>query len=335
MTMMCARYGLRFISVFITAFVFGCAMFEPPPPPNVGNRVYVANESGNSVSVIDAVTLAPMKTIALNLKGTHDLALTRDGRTLFASNLLSGAIAVIDTATFETIATIPTGNRCHSLALTNDERQLWIGNIGDNNISILDVARLRILGTIPVGKLPGHVRFSKDGRYAYVTSQQDALVNVIDTSNHQIIGTIPVGKLPHYIIPSPDGRYLWGGSTGGTEVYVIDMATNKRVETIEVGPKPQHIAFGARGMFGPFAYVAVEDAGEVVVIDATKPGASKIVDRIKVGSKPSGVGASPEGGRIYVSVQGSDEVAVIDTGTHRVIAKIPVGIKPVGVVASF
>jgi YVTN family beta-propeller protein len=320
--------------ILVQAFITGCALFEPPPP-KVSNRIYVANESGNSVSVIDAATLALMKTITLDLKGAHDLALTRDGRTLFASNLLSGALVVIDTATFETIATIPTGNRCHSLALTNDERQLWIVNIKDNNVSILDVTRLRILGTIPVGKLPGHIRFSKDGRYAYVTSQEEALVTVVDTSNHKVIKTIPVGKLPHYIIPSPDGRYLWGGSTGGTEVYVIDTTTNERVETIEVGSKPQHIGFGVRGMFGPFAYVAVEGADEVVVIDATKPGASKIVDRIKVGNKPSGVGASPEGGRIYVSVQGSDEVYVIDTGTHRVIGKIPVGTKPVGVVASF
>lgn len=332
--MTCAKSGLCAWTVLIAMFLTGCALFQSPPPP-VNNRVYVANESANSVSVIDATALTPMRTIPLELKGAHDLAMTRDGRTLFVSNLLSGALAVIDTATFETIATIPTGNRCHSLALTNDERQLWIVNIKDNNVSILDVARLRILGTIPVGRLPGHIRFSKDGRFAYVTSQEEGSVAVIDTSNHQIVKNIPVGKMPHYIIPSPDGQYLWGGATGGTEVYVIDTVTNERVETIVVGSKPQHIAFGVRGMFGPFAYVAVEGADEVVVIDATKPGSSKIVDRIKVGSKPSGVGASPEGGRIYVGIQGSDEVYVIDTGTHRVIGKIPVGIKPVGIVASF
>ena len=115
---------------------------------------------------------------------------------------------------------------------------------------------------------------------------------------------------------------------------MIDTATNQRVASVPVGAKPQHIGFGTRGMFGPFAYVAVEDADEVVVID-TKPGAIRVVDRLKVPSKPSGIGASPEGGRIYVSVQGSDEMLVIDTGTHRVIARVPVGIKPVGVVASF
>lgn len=329
-----ATRSFPLIPALVLALVTACATMEPPPPVKVNNRVYVANESGNSVSVIDAVSLAPLRTVALDLKGAHDLALTRDGRTLFVSSLLSGALAVIDTAIFEIIATIPTGNRCHSLALTNDERQLWVVNVGENNVSIIDVAGLRVLGTIPVGRLPGHIRFSKDGRYAYVTSQEDGQVVVVDTSNHQVVKSIPVGKLPHFIIASPDGRYLWGGNTGGREVYVIDTATNERVGWIEVGPKPQHIGFGMRGMFGPFVYVAVEDANEVVVID-TKPGEFRVVDRIKVGTKPSGIGASPEGGRIYVSVQGSDELHVLDTGTHRVIGRIPVGIKPVGVAASF
>jgi len=330
---MTLRPALWLIPTLVTPLLTACVTVEPPPPAKLNNRVYVANESGNSVSIIDAVTLAPLRNIALELKGAHDLALTRDGRTLFVSNLLSGAVAVIDTATFEIAATIPTGNRCHSLALTNDERQLWVVNIGENNISIIDVERLRVLGTIPAGRLPGHIRFRKDGRYAYVTSQEDGQVVVVDTSNHQVVKSIPVGKLPHYILPSPDGRYLWGGNTGGNDVYVIDTETNERVGRIEVGPKPQHIGFGMRGMFGPFAYVAVEDANEVVVID-TKPGALKIVDRIKLGSKPNGIGASPEGGRIYVGLQGSDELHILDTGTHRVIGRVPVGIKPVGVVAS-
>jgi YVTN family beta-propeller protein len=321
--------------VAVLVLATACATAPPPAPEvKVNNRLYVANESSNAVSVIDASALTPLRTIPLDRKGAHDMALTRDGRTLFVSNLLSGAVAVIDTATFEVTATIVTGNRCHSLALTNDEKQLWVVNIGENNISIIDVPRLRVLGTIAdVAKLPGHVRLSRDGRFAYVTSQEDGRVNVIETATFKVVKSIEVGRLPHFIIVSPDGRYLWGGNTGGTEVYVIDMTTNERVATIPVGPKPQHIGFGVRGMFGPFAYVAVEDADEVVVIDA-KPGAYKIVDRIKVSSKPSGIGASPEGGRIYVSTQGNDQLQVIDTGTHRVIGHVPVGIKPVGVVAT-
>lgn len=329
MRIMTACYRLGLVAVALTA----CAIIQPKPV-NVSNRLYVANESGNSVSVIDASTLQPIKTVPLAAKGAHDLALTRDGRTLFVTNLLSGVVAVVDTATLEVTATVPTGTRAHSIALTNDERQLWVVNIGENNISVIEVERMRILGTIPAGKLPGHIRFSRDGRFAYVTSQEDGQVLVIDTSSHRTVRSIPVGRLPHFIIPSPDGRHLWGGNTGGNEIYVIDTVTNQRVATIPVGPKPQHIAFGVRGMFGPFAYVAVEEADQVVVLDA-KPGAYPIVDRIRIDGKPSGMASSPEGGRIYVSLQGTDQLAVIDTGTHRVIGRVSVGLKPVGVAVSF
>jgi YVTN family beta-propeller protein len=65
-----------------------------------------------------------------------------------------------------------------------------------------------------------------------------------------------------------------------------------------------------------------------------KPGAYTIVERIRVGAKPAGLAASPEGGRIYVSLQGTDQLAVIDTGTGRVIGQVAVGLKPVGVAAS-
>jgi YVTN family beta-propeller protein len=327
------KAAMRTIVLAVVGLALAACATAEAPPVKVNNRLYVANESGNSLSVIDAGALAPIKTVPLEAKGAHDLALTRDGKLLFVTNLLSGVVVALDTATLQPTATIPTGNRAHSVALTNDEKQLWVVNIGENNISVIDVARLRVLGTIPAGKAPGHIRFSRDGRYAYVTSQEDGRVLVIDTTNHQTVRSIAVGALPHFIIPSPDGKYLWGGNTGGNDVYVIDMEKNERVATIPVGPKPQHIAFGVRGMFGPFAYVAVEDADQVVVLD-TKPGAYAIVDRIKVGARPAGLASSPEGGRIYVSLQGTDQLVVIDTGTGRVIGQVPVGLKPVGVAAS-
>ena len=41
-------------------------------------RIYVANESSNSISVIDAVTFTPLGTIDARGDSTHDLALTRE-----------------------------------------------------------------------------------------------------------------------------------------------------------------------------------------------------------------------------------------------------------------
>ena len=103
---------------------------DAPLSASLPPRIYVANESTNDVSVINATTFQPIGTIPSLNHSTHDLAVSRDGRRLYASNLASGRISVIDTVKRETIASIYTGERCHVVALSNDDSQLWVAKIG-------------------------------------------------------------------------------------------------------------------------------------------------------------------------------------------------------------
>jgi YVTN family beta-propeller protein len=296
------------------------------------SRVYVANESSNSVTVIDAVTFKVIGTVDAKNHSTHDLSLSRDGKTLFATNLASGRLSVIDTDAMETIASIATGTRCHVVTLTNDNRHAWVANISENNISIVDTQSYRILGTIPVGKGPTGLAFSRDGRFAYVSNQGDKNVAVVEVASHRVIKTIPVGVNPHFLVLGPDGR-IWGTNTGGNDVYVIDPTTQEKVASIEVGPTPQQIAFGFKGVQGPNAYVTVGSLNKVVVISAD-PRNPERREQIDVGDRPNGIWANPEGTRLYVVHENSNDLRVIDTGTSQVIATVPVGRKPIRVVVS-
>lgn len=327
-----ARWGTLVLAILLLA---GCAE-QTAPPAQVGpaRRLYVANESSGTISMIDAAALRVVGTVELGTPGTHDLALTRDGKTLYATGLATGMLSVIDTAQGKILTTIFTGRRCHSVALTNDERHIWVVNIGENNVSIVDTKSHRILGTIPVGREPGHIRFNKDGQFAYVTLQEEGAVEVIEVATHRSVTKIPVGQRPHYLLPSPDGRYMWGGATGENFVYVIDTTGNRVVGRMQVGSTPQHLAFAFRGMIGPLAYAAAEKENAVVVVNAN-PQDLRIIERIAVGQAPSGVTADRTGTRLFVSNQLENTVSVIDTGTGRVIGSIPVGIKPIGMVASF
>jgi YVTN family beta-propeller protein len=315
------------------AALSGCA---PAPPPKLAevppNRIYVANESSNTVTVIDGGTFNVVGTVDAKNYSTHDLSLTRDGRLLFATNLASGRVSVIDTIGLETVASIYTGGRCHVVTLTNDNRQAWVANIGEDNISIIDVANLRILGTIPTGKGPTGLTFSRDGAYAYVSNQGDRTVTVIDTSSHRTIKSIPVGPNPHFLVVGPEGR-IWGSNTGADNVYVIDPGSQSIVGTLKVGPSPQQIAFGYKGLAGPNAYITVGGLNKVVVAGG-EPGNMRILEEIPVGERPNGIWANPQGTRVFVVHEGSNDLYVIDTGTATVLAKVDVGRKPIRVVVS-
>jgi YVTN family beta-propeller protein len=292
----------------------------------------VANESSNDISVIDANTFEPLGSIPALNHSTHDLAVTRDGRRVYATNLASGRVSVIDTARKETIASIYTGERCHVVALTNDDSQLWVANIGENTISIVDTVNFRILGTIPVGKGPTGLTFSHDGRYAFVSSQGEKTVGVIDTTTHQIIKTIPVGANPHFLVVSRDG-HVWGVNTGENDIYVLDPENHEKVGTFTVGDKPQQIAFAYKGTQGPLAYVTVGSQNKVVAL-AGDPKNLKVVDEISVGEGPNGIWSNSEGTRVFVAHDKGNEIRVIDTGTGQTLATVPVGRKPIRVVVS-
>lgn len=311
--------------------VFGCVT-DPDSLPPLPQRIYVANESDNSVSVIDADSYKVVGTIDTKNSSTHDLSLTRDGSRLFATNLASGRVSVIDTRLMETIASIDTGNRAHVVTLTNDNKQAWIANIGENNISIVDASTYRVLGTIPVGQGPTGLAFSHDGRFAYVSTQGEKAIKVIETASHQVIKSIPVGANPHFLIVDRQGR-VWGTNTGETTIYVIDPETNDIAGTLDVGAKPQQIAFGFKGTKGPLAYVTVGGTDKVVVVYAD-PKNLKVLEEISVGSGPNGIWANLEGTRLFVGHDKGNDVRVIDTGTSSVIGTVPVGRKPIRVVVS-
>jgi len=301
-------------------------------PSSVPSRIYVANESSNDVSVIDATSFQAVGTIPALNHSTHDLAVSRDGRRLYATNLASGRVSVIDTVKRETIASIYTGERCHVVALSNDDSQLWVANIGENTISIVDTTTFRILGTIPVGKGPTGLTFSHDGRFAFVSAQGDKTVGVIDTSSHQVIKSIPVGANPHFLVVGRDG-HVWGVNTGQNDVYVLDPESHEKIGTFAVGDKPQQIAFAYKGTAVPLAYVTVGSQNKVVGLGGD-PGNLKVVDEIAVGEGPNGIWSNPEGTRLFVAHDKGNEIRVIDTGTGQTIATVPVGRKPIRVVVS-
>jgi YVTN family beta-propeller protein len=320
------------IAVLSLGLLGGCVQAEPTAKPEepLRARVYVANESSNSVTVVDGDNFQVIATVDARNHATHDLAVSRDGRWLFATNLASGRLSAINTRALETVASIATGDRAHVVTLTNDNRQAWVANIGENTISIVDTTSFRILGTIAVGKGPTGLTFSRDGRFAYVSNQGDKTVEVIDTASHKVLKAIPVGTNPHFLVLGPDGR-IWGTNTGGTDIYVIDPATQDKAGAINVGPGPQQIAFGFKGLQGPNAYVTVAGLNRVVVVSAD-PSNLRILEQIDVGQRPNGISGNREGTRLFVVHENSNDLKVIDAGSSSVLATVPVGRKPIRVV---
>ena len=85
-------------------------------------------------------------------------------------------------------------------------------------------------------------------------------------------------------------------------------------------------------------YVTNRSSDSVSVLDAET---GQLVTTIKLyagsvipGYQPTGITASPDGSRVYVANTARNAVSVISTATNSEIATIPVGIAPIGIVAT-
>ncbi|WP_018332173.1 serine/threonine-protein kinase [Actinomycetospora chiangmaiensis] len=98
-------------------------------------------------------------------------------------------------------------------------------------------------------------------------------------------------------------------------------------QTVQVGPTPGYMEVAPNGRF---AYIADRQAGAVTVFDTTRNAATGTIPVPEGG--PQFVSFAPDGARAYVSVTNQDfsvnEVAVVDTRTAGVIARIPTGKRP-------
>jgi YVTN family beta-propeller protein len=159
--------------------------------------LYVSGETAGDLTVID---VAKRETVARLVHGGGDamgLALSPDGRVLYAAAGENKAVIKIDTATNKEISRIKLPGIVHETILTADGKFIYTTLRKANRVVVVRTADDKIVATIPQKGYPDLVTMEPSGRYALVTNRYADLVSVIDLATHTPVRAIPVGKAPH------------------------------------------------------------------------------------------------------------------------------------------
>lgn len=201
--------------------------------------LYVANQYGTALSVIDVDTFTKIKDIELGgmvvfptptmywdgiAINTPYIFVTVTGTPPVSNTVPAPAgspavngVAVIDWKTNTLVKTIPIGTSIHAVNLTPDGKEAWVsqpggessatGKPGTGDITVIDVASLAITQRIRLGVGGTHIGFSKDNRYAYVTGANT--LNKVSRDRYQVVWTaVGESSLAHLGV-SPDQKEVW------------------------------------------------------------------------------------------------------------------------------
>ena len=306
-------------------------------PVTSHDRVYAADQTSNTISVIDPASNILLGVIRLGdpvpgalsplYKGqllVHGLGYSPDSRTLAVVSVGSNSVTLIDTATNKVRGTIYVGRSPHEAFFTPDGHELWVTVRGENYVSVIDPTLVKEKRRITMANGPGMTIFGPDGRYAFVCSSFVPELTVIDASSYQILKRVPQGSsfCPNIAI-SPENDEVWITLKDVGKVQIFSAKPPfEQTAVLETGPITNHVNF-VNNPNGKFAYVTIGGANEVKVYRRGSPPA--LVATIPVGSLPHGIWPSGDGSRIYVALENGGAAVAIDTLTNKVIADIPIG----------
>jgi YVTN family beta-propeller protein len=214
---------------------------------------------------------------------------------------------------------------------TPDGAEVWVTVRGEDYVQVIDSQTYEQTRRIKVPNGPGMTIFSPDGRYGYVCSSFTPEMVVIDTKTHLVLSKVKqASPFAPDIAATPDGRQVWFTlkDIGKTQVISAD-APFDTLAILETGPITNHVNI-VRNLRGQFAYVTVGGLNQVKVFTTTEH--PELVATIPTGDLPHGLWPSGDGTRIFVGLENGNAVSEIDTMSNKVVATIPSGQSPQGMV---
>jgi len=197
----------RWLPIFC---LLSCALAQQAPwgrpdiPISSHDRVYAADQTSNTVSVIDPSSNKLLGVIRLGdpvpgalsplYRGqllVHGLGYSPDSKTLAVVSVGSNSVTLIDTATNKVKGSVYVGRSPHEAFFTPDGRELWVTVRGENYVSVIDPVEMREIRRIELANGPGMTMFGPDGKYGFVCSSFTPELAVIDAASHQILKRLP------------------------------------------------------------------------------------------------------------------------------------------------
>ena len=191
-----------------------------------------------------------------------DLAVDREGKSLWAAFNLRNTLAEIDLASLRVKREIPVGNAPFGVCLVGGKAYVtnWGGRMpdaqsvtgpagqgapvrvdpvrfiaNDGSVSVVDLKSGKETKQIVVGLHPAAIIITPDDRHLIVANANSDTLSVIDTRTHAVVETISTrptentlfGSAPNALAISADGKRLYVANGTNNAVAVIEFAAPK------------------------------------------------------------------------------------------------------------
>jgi len=161
---------------------------------------------------------------------------------------------------------------------------------------------------------------------AIVLNSGEGTVSVVDKARYTELSRTFVGREPHHLMSLPDNSALIVANSVSNDLVFLDPQTGALKSRLANISDPYQIGFSPDRRW--FATTSLR----LDRVDIYQADGFKLAKRFELPTTPSHLAFDQHSQWLFVTLQGSDELAAIDLQTQTVRWKIPVGKTPAGVV---
>jgi YVTN family beta-propeller protein len=317
---------------------------------SVTNKLYVANQFSNTVTVIDGNTNIIETTIPVD-NFPYDLEVNPYTNRIYVTNRGSNTVSVIDGSTNQRLSNINVGESPVGISVNPSDNRIYVTNLGKESssyLSIIDGISNKVTDIVELNGLFYGVAVNPLTKTIYLSNLKNHTVSVLDEKTKNISNNIKLREqyIPTGININYKKNVIYVANYGSDSISVIDGNTNKINSTIKVGQNPVDI------VVNPLTnkiYVSNNMDDTVSVIDGLTN--KKIKDlSVKPNNNKNNIGnndpildipinltfpllanklsLNPDTNKIYITNTVSNGVMVIDGKTDSVVVQLSVEIKP-------
>ena len=215
-----------------------------------GGKVYFTAEGNKVVGSYDPAANRVDWVLGTGQNVTHMIAVSKDQKTIFTSNIGSDTICEIEPGGGRNgwnVTAIPVGKGPEGFDLSPDGKEVWAANSGGGSVSIIDVAMKKVTATLDLEtNRSNRLKFTPDGKLVLISDDGGAGLVIVDAVTRKVRTRLKLGRGPEGIVVQPDGLKAYVALSGENAVAVIELKTLEVAGKVATGNGPDGLAWAQR-----------------------------------------------------------------------------------------
>lgn len=206
--------------------------------------VAVTSESSRAVVLAHVPRREVMGAIPTEAGGSHMVAATGDGGTLFTGNMSEGTVTRLDVASMEPVESWAVPPTPEAITVSRDGREVWVGSNDRGLVSVVDTGTGEVTSPLEGFGWPYRILLVPERGLVVLPDLRREEVRFVDLGTREVEKVLPFPDAgPQGVALSGDRGTLFLSLSRRGEVAVVDLESLEVVRTLEVGPTPDGVAW--------------------------------------------------------------------------------------------